>query len=299
MSFSHKENAKLLFSKDNIGTYWNDLYKKVDSCLDMHFVQRLESAVAHIVENTTPESQILDLGCGGGVLTEQLVRLGRQVVAADQSADMLEFSRTRLQPYDASRYQLVQTECEKLDFADASFDLVACIGVFGYIDDVERAIAEIRRVLKPGGILVMSIRNIDNRNIFDFKLMAKNIFVKAPCALYKRIRKLFIKPVQAPTSGSSFTDSPSAAGANTLARVFIYIFDRPADVIKLFVRRGFSLAAFDGLGYGPLQYDRTSVIPEFLGKKMSRGLDYLFRKTGLYQKTKWVADISMYVFKRD
>lgn len=290
MSFSHKENAKKLFSRDNIGGYWNDLYKDVRTCLDLHFVKRLEMATALVDQYGQVGSRILDLGCGAGVLSEQLLLRGHQVVAADQSQDMLDFAQQRLAQFDKSCYQLVRTECERLDFPDNSFDVVACIGVFGYIDDVDSAIAEIYRVLKPGGTLIMSIRNVDNLNIFDVKQIAKNIFVRMPLKLLKKVRK----PAQ-----RNFPVLPDTkeSGAK-YRRVFIDIFDRPRDVIAIFAGHKLLLHDFHGVGYGPFQYNKRPLLPAFLAKKKSLALEYLFRRFGVYQKTKWFADISLYVFTK-
>lgn len=290
MNFSHKENAKVLFTKENIGTYWNDLYKDVSTCLDYHFQTRLRLAT-EIVHRLTPSGgKLLDLGCGSGVLTEQLLKLGHRVDAADMSSDMLEFARQRLLPYDQESFKLIQSECENLKFADNSYDVIACIGVFGYIDDVDSAINEIYRVLKPGGTLVMSIRNEDNLNIFDLHNIAKNLFYKLPKKLFRLFYKQNTIASQA-TIGSEQSDPVSS-------KTFISIWDRPRDVIKIFSRPGFSLSEFDATGYGPIQYQRKTIGPEGFGKWFSRTLEKLFRATGLHSKTKWIADISIYVFQK-
>ena len=80
---------------------------------------------------------------------------------------MLDLSRKRLAAYPSDSYQLRQGTCESLPFEDQQFDVILCIGVFGYIDDVVGALLEIRRVLRPGGLLVMSVRNPYNSAVSD------------------------------------------------------------------------------------------------------------------------------------
>ena len=288
MNFSHKENAKKLFTQNQIGTYWNDLYKEVKSCLDYFFIRRLEISCDIIDSQASVNDKILDLGCGAGVLTERLIEMGYSVDAADQSQDMLDYTKKRLLKFDASSYQLFKTECEQLVFQDNTYDLTACIGVFGYIDNVDSAVSEIYRSLKPGGTLVMSIRNLDNLNISDLHNIAKILCVKIPKKVFGVI---FGNKKSAPSVGSQTIK-------NVTSKNFIDIWDRPNDVINIFGEHGFKLANFEGTGYGPLQYRKRPLIPAFLGIKVSAGLEYFFRTTGLHKHTRWVADISIYVFKK-
>lgn len=288
MNFSHKENAKVLFNKNQIGEYWNNLYQDVSSCLDYHFVRRLEITTQIIQLAVTPDKKILDLGCGSGVLSERLLDAGYSVDAADMSEDMREFTQKRLSRFDDEKYKICFADCEKLDFSAEAYDLVACIGVFGYLDEVDQAIAEIYRVLKPGGKLVMSIRNEDNLNIFDIQRALKNTFIKIPNKIFRR---LLPKNNKSSVVNGNATSSPQK-------KHFINIWDRPSDVIGIFKHAGFRLQQFEAVGYGPIQYRGKSLLPEALSKAISAVLDKCFRATGLHRQTKWFADISIYVFEK-
>jgi ubiquinone/menaquinone biosynthesis C-methylase UbiE len=277
-----KENAKQLFTKGELGQYWNDLYRNVDNCRDFHFVQRLEIVTRVITERFSPDTKVLDLGCGAGVLTEQLVAAGFDVDAADMSADMLEFARARLAQYDASRYRLTRAECQDLPFPDASFDVVACIGVFGYMDDVDAAIAEIKRVLRPGGTLVFSIRNLDHVTVFDGLFWLKAPIVTVPKAVWRRF---------AAWRAATF-------GAGSAARNAIAIFDKPRKVEKIFEQFGFALRDFYGAGYGPPTFRGKPLVSEQRAKQLSQTFDRVVHTLHLGERAKWYADISVYVFDR-
>ncbi|MGP9031749.1 class I SAM-dependent methyltransferase [Glutamicibacter mysorens] len=100
--------------------------------------------------------RILDIGCGAGALTEKLIGKGAQVSGFDASEAMLELARVRLG--EGADLQVVRLG-EELPYADDSFDVAVASLVFHYLPDWTAALAEVKRVLKPGGRLLMSINH--------------------------------------------------------------------------------------------------------------------------------------------
>jgi SAM-dependent methyltransferase len=91
---------------------------------------------------------VLEVGCGPGELSERLAReLGADVVAIDLSERMVELARGR--GVEAS-----VADVQSLPFADASFDCVVAAWMLYHVADVDLGLAEIARVLRPGGQLV-------------------------------------------------------------------------------------------------------------------------------------------------
>ncbi len=74
-----------------------------------------------------------------------------QVVATEPDPHMLKRARVRLQELGATNVEIQQAPAERLPFDDASFDHAVCTWVLCTVDDLPRTLAEIRRVLKPGG----------------------------------------------------------------------------------------------------------------------------------------------------
>lgn len=101
-----------------------------------------------------PGSRLLDIGCGTGVLLEQLVlqQPKAQLYGGDLSNAMLSVARERLGPSAG----LVQTAGESLPVAEASIDVLVSSSAFHFVRDPGKALNEMRRVLRPGGRLVLT-----------------------------------------------------------------------------------------------------------------------------------------------
>ena len=98
--------------------------------------------------------EVLDAGCGSGPLTEALCAKGAVVSAFDLSPAMVELARQRL---GADADVRVADLGAPLPYADDRFDLVISSLALHYVKDWDAALAELRRVLKPGGRLLVSI----------------------------------------------------------------------------------------------------------------------------------------------
>ena len=106
-----------------------------------------------------PGERGLDVGCGPGFLACELARevgpSGR-IVGLDESPEMLEAARTRIAREGlADRVEVREGDATRLDFPSAAFDFVTAVQVYQFVPDVEGALAEAARVLRPGCRLVV------------------------------------------------------------------------------------------------------------------------------------------------
>ena len=96
----------------------------------------------------TGDSRVLEVGCGSGEMAERIHALpGVSLVATDYSDDLVELAAAR---GGVAR----QADICYLPFDPASFDVVYAGWVLDHVRDIERALAEVRRVLRPGGTFV-------------------------------------------------------------------------------------------------------------------------------------------------
>ena len=100
----------------------------------------------------------LDVGCGGGLLAEEFARLGCRVTGIDPSAPALEIARAHAAASGLSITYRAGVG-EALPFPDQSFEIVYCCDVLEHVADLERVIAEIARVLAPGGVFFFDTIN--------------------------------------------------------------------------------------------------------------------------------------------
>ena len=117
---------------------------------------RRRRALVHEALAAQPGEAVLDVGCGPGFyVAEILGRIGEsgRVTGVDTSAPMLAMAARRAG--EAENVTLEEAPATDLPFEDASFDAAVSVQVLEYVDDVERAIAELRRVLRPGGRVVL------------------------------------------------------------------------------------------------------------------------------------------------
>ncbi len=103
-----------------------------------------------------PGANILDVGCGGGRTVRTLAGMGPKVVGVDYSAtSVASATRENADLIAGGRVDVRQASVSQLPFADASFDLVTAVETHYYWPDPVRDFHEVRRVLKPGGTLLV------------------------------------------------------------------------------------------------------------------------------------------------
>ncbi|MBC8258915.1 MAG: methyltransferase domain-containing protein [SAR324 cluster bacterium] len=103
-----------------------------------------------------PGEKVFDIGCGVGFLTlEMAQQVGKsgQVIGFDQNPEMISNAKKRCEGLQQAEFH--QGDAIQLPAQDQTFDAVSCTQVLLYVKDVPKVLAEMRRILKPGGRMVI------------------------------------------------------------------------------------------------------------------------------------------------
>lgn len=157
MSIAESKDLEKTLGKPQIHANWENLYRTSEN---EKFYEMVFDYVANVLK--APEnSLILDAGCGAGAHAMRLARRGFSVVAADFSDSVLEMAKANLQAAGMQdQIRLQHENLLSLSFPDETFDAILVWGVLMHIPDVEKAVAELTRVLKKGGSLIVSEGNM-------------------------------------------------------------------------------------------------------------------------------------------
>ncbi len=142
---------------DSLAKNWELKYRKSS------FQKRIKAFLSLLDVNDLDKQEWLDAGCGTGVLARALAAAGCRVTGVDASWAMIQAAGNLKSDRDHASvddpvFQVIET-IEKLDFPGSSFDGIVCSSVLEYVGDPNRAVSEFYRVLRPGGLLLVSVPN--------------------------------------------------------------------------------------------------------------------------------------------
>jgi SAM-dependent methyltransferase len=119
---------------------------------------RSEHALVAGMLDLRPEDDLLDVACGSGTFLAERAGQVRFVAGLDASDVQVEHARRNLAERIADgSAEIVKGDAGCLPWADGRFSVVTCMGSFGFFPEPQRALAEMRRVLSPGGRAVLNI----------------------------------------------------------------------------------------------------------------------------------------------
>jgi ubiquinone/menaquinone biosynthesis C-methylase UbiE len=147
---------------DRVATSYLDRYYTDRSGHYPNLQLREEIILQAVRDMVAPEALMLDAGCGSGHLLHKLAQMDYRLQGMDIAPNMVATTGellATLPPELAARGQVRQGDIEALPFSDNSFDAAVASGVFEYLTQDAQALIELARVLKPGGLALISFRN--------------------------------------------------------------------------------------------------------------------------------------------
>ena len=131
---------------------------------DLAFRRRCETVIEYL--DAGPDDIILDCGCGYGFYLRLLDDLtGAAIVGLDPDPDRIDQCRRQLG--DRPRISCVQGDAQDLPFAGESFSHAVCSEVLEHLDDDRAAMAELYRILCPGGVLALTVPSAEYPAAWD------------------------------------------------------------------------------------------------------------------------------------
>lgn len=138
------------------------------------------------------QKNILDIGCGGGILTESMAKAGAIVTGIDMSHDAIEIAKKHAAENDvAVNYSQKRTEDYAIDHQEA-FDVITCMEMLEHVPDPTSIIASAKKMLKPNGLIFFSTINRTPKAFLEAIVGAEYLLKALPKGTHHY--KTFIRP---------------------------------------------------------------------------------------------------------
>jgi ubiquinone/menaquinone biosynthesis C-methylase UbiE len=266
---THKRSVANFFSRNT--NYWKSVYEttptSTDTFTNISMLKR-KAAVIEMVDrySCNQHLNILDVGCGPGVMLEAILSRGHIVRGIDLSEDMVREANARLGGTGSAHPLCVKGDIEALPFDDESMDVVLCLGVLPYLREEQNGINEISRVVRKGGLAVVVMPNlIKLGNLFDPYYYL--------CRSWQYLRYQLL----ATTNNGGQTVDSNVFGNNREFGIRRYTL---AQIDRLFKESRLQKCEIKDVEYGPLTLWRKTFLPHAASIRISDFFGRLSRVNG-------------------
>lgn len=252
-------------------TYWKSVYESCPENTDLFTnvsMLKRKSIVVGMVDRYADNQclNILDVGCGPGVMLEAMSALGHNARGIDLSEDMVQEANTRLGCSGQAHSLCIKGDIEALPFANESMDVVLCLGVLPYLREDQKGISEMNRVLRKGGLAIVVMPNlIKLGNLLDPYYY-----------LCRSWHYLWYHLLGTKNSGNQQEDS-NVFGCNRAFGIRRYTLSQ---IDRLFKDSRLQKTETTGVEYGPLTFWKKLLLPDEASIRLSRLFDMLAHMKG-------------------
>lgn len=145
--------------------FWDRIARKyaADPIKDLSGYER---SVARIQSYLVPTDSVFELGCGTGTTALKLAPLITHIVATDISREMITIAGEKATGADCSNADFTVATGNRLPSVDGAFDAAIALNVLHLLPDRGKVLAEVRRILRPGGLFISKTPCLDEMSIF-------------------------------------------------------------------------------------------------------------------------------------
>jgi ubiquinone/menaquinone biosynthesis C-methylase UbiE len=146
--------------------YWHEVYGE-EGLRGRIYRERMEAVLRWVQDLGLPaQAAALEVGCGAGLLAARLAQRDLRVVGVDASAEMVKLAERHAAEVGSNgRLRVMQADVYRLPFASETFDLVLAVGLLPWLHDAQTGMAEMTRVLRGGGWLIVTADNRARLNL--------------------------------------------------------------------------------------------------------------------------------------
>lgn len=167
----NKKNIFDMISKD----WWS----KTNICQPLHIINNIRFNYIKSKTNIKNEN-ILDLGCGGGILTEKLAKHGANVTALDKSKELIKIAKSRANVCSIKINYLNIDITTYLKNCKTVFDAIICMELLEHIENKKQIINLLKNIIKENGTIIISSLNKNILTYIKMILMAEFIIKRLP-----------------------------------------------------------------------------------------------------------------------
>ena len=141
-------------------TYYEETFGDLKTLSSFGRARRTARVLQTLDRLIKPGSVVADVGCGPAQLASPVIAMGHEYAGIDPNPEMYSLTEEKLRSNPRARF--FTGSAEEIPLSDSSVDAVTCIGVVEYLPDRVRALGEIFRILRPGGIAILTFPNLRN-----------------------------------------------------------------------------------------------------------------------------------------
>ena len=176
--------------KNNLNQWWNTTgnYKILHKINPL----RLEFILNNFGKSSISKKNVLDIGCGGGLISESLAKKNAKVTGIDENIYHIKQAKEHAKKSSLKIKYINQSVDSFFKKNKKKFDLILCLEVLEHVNDVEKTLDKITKLLNPGATLILSTINRNLKSLIFAKIFGEYILNWIPVGTHQFEK--FLKP---------------------------------------------------------------------------------------------------------